>query len=97
MVQESTYEAVLKLWRNALDEKHRDEAAWEALHRWLDQARDLRGNDDAGALVAVVDRLTDDLRSGSADIGRHLAFHQRIWAFREARRTSATSIKETVR
>jgi hypothetical protein len=84
--QESTYQAVFTLWHNTLDAKRRDEAAWEALHRWLNRARDLRGDDSAGSAVAVVDRLVADLRAKSDDIGRHLDFHQQIWAFRDARR-----------
>ncbi|GGK79212.1 hypothetical protein [Mangrovihabitans endophyticus] len=85
-VQESTYRAVRTLWLNTLDSHHRDEASWEALHRWLDQARDLRGDDSTAAVVAAVDRLVADLRAESPDIGRHLDFHQEIWAFRDARR-----------
>jgi hypothetical protein len=85
--QESTYQAVFTLWHNTLDAGHRDEAAWEALHRWLNQARELRGDDRAGSAVAVVDRLVADLR-GNDDIRRHLVFHQRIWAFRDAQRSA---------
>ncbi|GAA3449744.1 hypothetical protein [Dactylosporangium matsuzakiense] len=94
VVQDSTYDAVLRLWRNALEAKHRDEASWEALRRWLKQAQDLRNNDSAGSLRAVVQRLEADLRAGSPDLGRHLDFHQQIWKFRERRRTDSTPFKE---
>ncbi|MCM4081072.1 hypothetical protein [Paractinoplanes hotanensis] len=96
-VQERTYDAVLKLWRNALDAKHRDEASWHGLRRWLDQATELRGNDSARSLVALVDRLEQDLRSQSTDIAKHLDFHQRIWTFRDERRRRSGPTEETHR
>jgi hypothetical protein len=89
-MQDSTYTAVHALWRNALDAENRDEAAWEGLRRWLNQARELRGDDSAGSVVAVVDRLAADLRAGSPDIARHLDFHQQVWAFRETKQTKET-------
>ncbi|GAA1504356.1 hypothetical protein GCM10009827_017050 [Dactylosporangium maewongense] len=90
-VQDDLYDAVLALWRNALDAGQRDEAPWEALRRWCDQADELRGDPAAAESAALTEKLLADIRASSSALADNLDFHQRIWAFRKAKRQVARS------
>jgi hypothetical protein len=86
--QSALYEDVRDMWIVALDRAHSTREAWDALYQWRERSRKEAGRGQA-ALPGLMDRLLADLRTSSEELADRLAYHQRLWDFRNSRQRLA--------